>query len=316
MVSVRRPARRKLLWILAGIVAAYAAISMVATKIVYDSIFVRYDTPAPQTPEELTSMVAQREAVQYYSGENRLCGYLYRADGAQDQHTLVILVPGLNAGADDYLWQISSLLEEGWSVFAFDATGTRASQGESAVGFSQILLDLNETVKYVEKSDCFGYNDLVLFGHSRGGYAACCALSGEYDISAVISVSGVNSPMEGIIGASAQYVGVLAYGNYGGLWLYQTMLFGADAVNTTAQEALTDSSVPVLIIHGSEDPGVPAEKYSIMSHRSEIKSDRVQYILCTDPGQNGHTSLLFDPDGTANDKLMAQIDAFLESTEK
>ncbi len=315
MVSMRKPAFRKVLIIIIAAFFAFAVVAMVATKIIYDNIFTRYDTPV-QLPAELVPMVNEREVLHYYSGENRLCGYLYRSTAADAQDTLVVLTPGLNAGADDYLWQIQSLLEYGWSVFAFDATGTRASEGENAVGFSQILLDLNETVKYVENNDLFGYNELVLFGHSRGGYAACCALSYDHDIAAVISVSGINSPMESVIGTSSQYVGPLAYGNYGSLWLYQTMLFGTEMTNLTAEEVLSDSQVPVLIIHGNDDPGVPVGQYSIMSYQSEIESENVEYILCTEPGQNGHTSLLFDPDGTANDALMAQIDAFLQSREK
>ena len=34
-------------------------------------------------------------------------------------------------------------------------------------------------------------------------------------------------------------------------------------------------------------------------------------FICDDPHQDGHTNLLYDLDGTANDELMEQVHAFL-----
>ena len=150
-----------------------------------------------------------------------------------------------------------------------------------------------------------------MLGHSIGGYAVCCALRYEYKISAVVSISGVNSAMEGVISSSANYVGYFAYGNYGFLWLYQTMLFGADVVNMSASDEISQSDTPVLIVHGSEDNLFPDDKYSIISHRDEITSSQVEYLVCSTDEQNGHTSLLFDSDGTANKQLMSEINDFL-----
>ena len=300
---------RKRIRIIITVLLIFTVVSMVATKFIYDAIFTRYDAPAEPVPQQLAQMVAQRQTQEYPCGENMLTGYLYRSEAGQAG--LVVLTPGYRAGADDYLWQIKDLLEGGWSVFAFDATGSCSSEGESAVGFAQILNDLDATLKYVEKCDRFGYNELVLFGHSRGGYAACCALGYDYEISAVISVSGVNSAMEGVMGSATEYVGPLAYGNYGFLWLYQTCLFGNETANMCADEEISQSDTPVLIVHGTMDEQVPMEQYSIISHRDEITSDAVEYYLCNEPAQNGHTDLLFDADGTANDALMEKIHGFL-----
>ncbi len=310
MVSERKFRIKRILIVIITVLIALSAISMVATKFIYDGIFARYDSIA-EIPAELAETVSSREKLEYYSGENRLQGYLYRSEAENRHDDLIIMATGINSGADDYLWQIRSLLDYGWSVFAFDATGCCESEGDSAVGFAQILLDLNETICYIENNNRFGYNRIVLFGHSRGGYAACCALEYEHDISAVVTVSGINSAMEGVIGSSAQYVGPLAYGNWGGLWLYQTALFGGDVVGLTADDAISSSDVPVLIVHGQNDKGAPTDKYSVISHRDEIESDSVEYIVCTDKGQDGHTSLLFGEDGRANERLMSQINDFL-----
>ncbi|MEE1075300.1 MAG: alpha/beta fold hydrolase [Acutalibacteraceae bacterium] len=310
MTSAKKSVFKRIVVIIIAVLIFFSAISMVATKIVYDNIFERYDTKI-EIPATLSDIVNGREKKEYYSGQNMLTGYLYRADINNSQNGLIIIAPGFHAGTDNYLWQIKSLLDYGWSVFVFDTTGSCESEGESSVGFAQILPDMEATIKYVEKNNRFGYNDIVLLGHSRGGYAACCALEYDYDIAAVISVSGINSAMEGVIGSAVDYVGPLAYGNYGFLWMYQAMLFGSKTLNTNADEAISNSDVPVLIIHGENDTEVPLDEFSIISHSDEITSKKVEYLICSEPYQNGHTDLLFNKDGTANDKLMAEINDFL-----
>lgn len=291
-------------------ILVYCVISMVATVIIYNSIFARYDTTEP-VPPALQTMVNQRQVHQYAGDDGRLSGYLYRADPDIARDGLVVIVPGFQAGADSYLWQISALLEYGWSVFIFDPTGSCSSQGDSSVGFSQELLDLEATLNYIANEKYFGYNNLALLGHSRGGYAACCALKNEHPVSAVITVSGIDSAMDGVIGSAENYVGILAYANYGFLWLYQTYLFGSETVNLSAHEQLMQNDVPSLVIHGATDENVSADKHSIYSYKDVLSADHIRLLLWEEARQDGHTSILFDEDGTANDELIEQIHIFL-----
>ena len=297
---------RRISVIIITVLFLFSALSMVVTKFVYDGIFSRYDTPA-DIPKELSATVDSRTVHTLFSGENQLTGYFYPNDKPEKAYGLIVLVPGFHAGGDNYLWQIRSLLDYGWSVFTFDPTGSLRSQGKNQVGFSQLIPDLEAVLKYIEKNQNFGYNDIVLMGHSRGGYAACCVLARETDIAAVVSVSGVNSAMEGIMQMSAGAVGPVAYGNYGFLWLYQAILFGEDTLELDAAEAISESDVPVLVIHGTRDDQIPMDRSSIISHKEEISSGNVEYLTCP----AGHTDLLYDGDGTASDTLMQDIHEFL-----
>lgn len=314
MASVKKSVLKRVLIIILAVLVAHSAVSMVATKLIYDSIFVRYDPEQEPLALELETLVEDREEVFYPCDDLTLAGYLYRCEDSHARDALVVLAPGFHAGADDYLWQIQALLELGWSVFAFDPSGSCASEGESYVGFPQEVVDLDATLRYIEDNQRFGYTHLALLGHSRGGYAAGCVLGYDYDIAAAVTVSGVNSAMEGIMGYSTAYIGPVAYGNYGFLWLYQAMLFGADTVNLKAHKEISESSTPVLVVHGSQDGDFPAEKNSIIAHREQITSEQVEYLLCDQQGQNGHTDLLFAPDGSANPQLMAKISEFLEKS--
>ena len=82
----------------------------ILTKCIYDCSFLRYDAIAP-VPAALEPMVKARQTVQFQSGKNTLTGYLYEGE----REGLVVLIPGFRAGADDYLWQIQSLLDHGWA---------------------------------------------------------------------------------------------------------------------------------------------------------------------------------------------------------
>jgi pimeloyl-ACP methyl ester carboxylesterase len=312
MASEKKSVFKRVLIIILVVLTVHSAGSMVATKLIYDSIFARYSAETVMPDPLVSDMVQQREEMFYPCGEWLLAGYLYRCPREDARDTLVVLAPGFHAGADDYLWQIRSLLDKGWSVFAFDPVGSCESAGDSYIGFPQEILDLDATLNYIESSDRFGYSHLALLGHSRGGYAAGCVLSYGHDVDAVITVSGVNSAMEGIMGYSTAAIGPLAYGNYGFLWLYQAMLFDARTVNLQAHEQIDQSNLPALIVHGGNDKDFPMDKNSIISHREQIASKQVEYLICQTPGQDGHTDLLFDPAGGANETLMVQISDFLQ----
>lgn len=297
---------KKVLVIIIAALIAFCTISMTATKFIYDSIFVRYDAPI-EIPTEYSYLMNARETKTYPCGDATLTAQLYRADEKISKNALIVLAPGFNAGADSYISQIETLLKSGWSVFAFDPTGCANSGGDSTVGFAQEVLDLEATLKYVESCARFGYNDIVLLGHSRGGYAACLMLSRGFDISAVVSISGVNSSMAAIMNSAEDKIGPLAYLNYGGLWAYQSLIFGAQTVNLNANEIISDCDTPVLILHGKSDRELPSDKYSIYSYKNEIENPNADFELV----DGGHTDLLFAENGGANAIIMSKIDEFL-----
>lgn len=306
VVSAKKFNWKRISVIIITVLFIFSTISLAVTKAVYDSIFTRYDTQA-NIPDALSATVNSRSIHQFPSGDNLLTGYHYPGKEPERTHGLIVLVPGFHAGGDDYLWQIESLLEYGWAVFTFDATGTRLSQGEDQIGFSQPVLDLEAALAYIRENKLSGYKELVLMGHSRGGYAVCCALAHQKDVAAVVSISGINSAMEGVMHMSTDAIGPVAYGNYGFLWLYQTLLFGEDILNRQAAQTISQSDVPVLVVHGTQDDQVPIDRCSVISHKAQITSEQVEYLLCP----AGHTDLMYDTDGTANDQLMQHIHGFL-----
>lgn len=298
------------------VLVLFVTLNLFATKIIYDLTFPRYDGKAVVS-EGNFHLKDRRVQYTFPCGNNRLKGYLYSPQQSfASKDTLVVIIPGYRSNTDHYLEQIKSFSNYGKGVFIFDTTGSGESGGDSSVGFSQVVLDLNSALEFIEQNNFFGYKNLVLFGHSRGGYAACCALRDNKNISAVVSVSGLNSAMEATGLPATRFVGPLAYLGYPFLYTYQSMLFGNRVASGNAAQIISENSVPVLIIHGEEDDTAPIEQGSIISHRDEITSDKVEFFVSTADGQDGHTDILFDSDGSSNDEVMEKIENFLEKNIK
>ncbi len=313
MISSKKKSITKVLRVIVVSILLVAVLTFFVTKGVYDATFSRYDRRASISTEALQDIIDKRQTVHFSCGDNLLKGHYYPS---QNTSALVVIAPGYGADDDQYLWQIQSFLDCGWSVFSFDSTGHCDSEGASSVGFSQELLDLEAALDYIEEQQRFGCKAILLFGHSRGGYAVCGVLERHEGIAAVVSVSGINSAMEAVMEPAARRVGFVAYGNYPLLWLYQSMLFGADVVNIQAAQTINSSDVPVLLVHGTQDEAVAIDGASIVAHRDEISSEHVEYYLCDQPGQAGHTDLLYDANGRANRQLMDKINDFYKRSIK
>lgn len=276
-------------------------LSFIITKVVYDKVF---DSNCAYY--ECADIGYEFIDINLKTDDGIIYGRLYPGH----RSAMVVIAPGFNADTRDYLLQTENLLNHGFGVFIFDPTGSGNSTSDSSIGFAQEIIDLDTVLKYIETKENFGYNNILLLGHSRGGYAVCSVLN-RHDITAAVSVSGLNSGMDGIISSSVNQIGEIAYINYPMLWVYQNILFG-EASGISASEEIEKASVPVLIVQGSDDDVCGTENYSIYAHRNEIDSDSVEYCLCDTPGQNGHTDLLFNGEGAVNAELMETINNFYD----
>lgn len=278
-------------------IAALAAIflfslaSMIAVKFIYDNQFPRYERHDETVTASLRySDYAEdypRNLVSFKSGDNNLQGYLY---GENNAPGLVIVAHGIGGGADSYLPQIFYFLDQGWQVFAYDATGSFDSEGKSTRGFPQSLLDLKAALDYIATQPALASQDKLLFGHSWGGYAVAAVLRYDYDIGGVVTVAAADGAMDIVVEQARNMMGVFADIQYPFLWLYQRMLFGK-VTDISAAEAISSSDVPVLIIHGTEDEMISYTGSAIIARMEQITSAKAKSIAVSEPDRNGHNSL-------------------------
>lgn len=274
-----------------GVVIIFSIISMIAIKLVYDGQFPRYDRHDDTITARLRyadlEVEYPRELVSFNSGKNRLQGYVY---GSNHDMGLVVVAHGLGGGADSYLPQITYFVDQGWRVFAYDATGSFDSEGKTTRGFPQSLIDLDAALNYIETQPEFDNLPLLLFGHSWGGYAVANVLHYNHEISGVVSVSGVNSSMEITLEQGQQMMGSFIYTQYPFLWLYQRILFGK-AASLNAVDAINGSDIPVLIIHGTEDELVDYKGCSIISKIDDIINPHIRVQSISESERNGHNNI-------------------------
>jgi alpha-beta hydrolase superfamily lysophospholipase len=276
---------------IAGLILIFSIISMVVVMFIYNGQFPRYDrhdttVTAGLRYEDLEAQYP-RSLVSFKSGNNLLQGYVY---GLNQEQGLVVVAHGIGGGADSYLPQITYFVDQGWRVFAYDATGSFDSEGTTTKGFPQALIDLDAALTYINTQEEFADLPILLFGHSWGGYAVANILHYDYEIAGVATVSGANSPMGIIYEQGRSMMGGFINIEYPYLWLYQRILFGKTA-SLNAVDAINRADVPVLIIHGTEDELVSYEGSSIISNLNAITNPNIRTISLSEPGRNGHNNL-------------------------
>jgi len=285
-----------------GFVLLFSIISMIIVSIVYNGQFPRQErhdsTITAGLRYEDIEAEYPRSLVDFRSGNNTLQGYIY---GSNRDQGLVVVAHGLGGGADSYLSQITYFLDKGWSVFAYDATGSFDSEGKTTKGFPQALIDLDAALDYINLQREFDDLPILLFGHSWGGYAVANILHYDHKIAAIATVSGANSAMEMIMEQGRSMMGPFIDIQHPFLWLYQSILFGKTA-SLNAVDAINRSSIPVLIIHGTEDEAVAYKGSSIISKMDKIINPNTEAISISELGKNGHNNLF------RSDKSITYID--------
>jgi pimeloyl-ACP methyl ester carboxylesterase len=110
------------------------------------------------------------------SGKSLVAGFIYKANGEQKHPTFLILhgYPGNEKNLD--LAQV--VRSHGWNVIYFDYRGSWGSQGQFS--FANCVQDVVNTVSFCKKNaDHFHIDtsNIVLFGHSMGGWICLKALA-------------------------------------------------------------------------------------------------------------------------------------------
>lgn len=282
---------KKIVIIFSLLLLLFSLVSMIVVKIMYDDNFKRAEKMEHRFSAYLYYEDIQdkydREIIDFYSGKNKLTGYIY---GQGQNQGLVVISHGLGGGAESYLAEVMYFVDQGWTVFAFDNTGSHESEGKGTIGLAQSVIDLDSALSYVENDSQLKDLPIMLYGHSWGGYAVTSILNYDHDINASVSIAGFNSPFGLLMEQAKSMMGFFAYIESPFLWAYQSLLF-RKAASMTAVDGINSSDTPVMIIHGDEDDVILYEGASIISHKDEITNPNVIFKTCSEVDHNGHNNL-------------------------
>ena len=240
-------------------------------------IFSRSEVGAENFEVAFSELGFPRTEVSFRSGANELRGYYYEAEGAKG---IIVFVHGFHSGADAHLPEILWFLARGWSVFAFDGTGTRESGGAGTVGLPQMKYDLMCALNFIETS--LPAQPVVLYGHSQGAYAAAAVLNDFPEIKAAALIAGFDSPLDIMMYHARARVGFIADTQYPFLALSNYLTFGAEG-NESAAGSINAGDTPVLIVDCLRDDTVTEELR--ISHRGV--TDPNAEVLSVDSGHSG-----------------------------
>ena len=267
---------------------------------VYSNVFDRFDNAGSF---DAWIVDYPREEVWFYSGKNRLQGFIY---GENNSKGLVVVSPGIYSYADEYNRMIISLIESGWRVFSYNMTGVDNSEGYSMRGLSQAVIDLDAALSYIDIESAFNDLPVMLVGFSLGGYAACAVLNYNHRVTAVVSFAGFNSTLDATREQAVAEIGGLYYLLSPQVQMLERQTFG-DVAKLTAVDGINKANIPVMIVQCSDDEIISSNTISIYAHRESITNPLFEYVFLDGEDAFGHYFKNYP-----NNRLYVQVLEFLE----
>ena len=216
----------------------------------------------------------------------KLAGYLYTSNDTTYADKIVVIAHGFGGGGhNSYMDVCNYFAANGFTVFAYDATGNDNSEGEAVNGLPQGVIDLRYAIDYVKSLDGSADCDILLLGHSWGGYSVTNVLTYHPDVKAVVSFAGFDKSTDLIYSQGKDMAGdavdmVMPFMN-----IHEALTFGEYAKNT-ASKAFEATQTKVMVLHSSDDTTVPME-YGYDIWYEKYKNDsRFTFIPFTDKGHS------------------------------
>ncbi len=103
---------------------------------------------------------------------------------------IIVFDHGMGGGHLSYMREIEMLARHGYKVYAYDHTGCMESEGESTVGFTQSLSDLDCCLKNLKSDEQYKNKSFTVVGHSWGGFSTLNISAFHPDLTHVVVLSG------------------------------------------------------------------------------------------------------------------------------
>lgn len=231
-------------------------------KSIYDGRFNERCTTSLKDSFELSefeTLAAKRYTFRSKQG-HQLVGYLYKQnDSAMQSKGVIVFAHGLGAGGQNgYMDIFHYLTEQGFHVFAYDATANDESEGEKIGGLPQGIIDLDYAIDCVHGIEEVRDLPFGLMGYSWGALSVTNVLNYHPEVKAVVSLAGCNRSTDLIEYHGIKMVGKSAKWLVPFVRLHEYLKYGKYAFST-ALKGFANSNCRVMIVHGANDRTVPIE---------------------------------------------------------
>ena len=272
--------------------------------ILYDSVFnVRYETAewVKLYLDDFDGLKADQYEFTSNNG-NKLVGYRYYIDSVEP-HGVVVIAHGLGGGGHNTYMDVAYYFaQNGYSVFAYDATGNDESEGKGVNGIPQGVADLSYAIDYLQKIEEVKDLPIMLWGHSWGGYCVSAVLNYHPEVKAVASIAGFNRSGDLIRAQGQQMVG----GFIGFMMPYVNSIEKIKCgkySSATALGGFSNSECGVFVAHSSDDTTVPIEYGYDLYYNQYAGNERFEFVRYEN---KGHNNIIY------SDSYITYLDEFNE----
>ncbi len=253
-----------------------------------------------QRVEDFAGLSRERHTFASNNGQI-LAGYKYFKENANGKG-LIVMAHGFGGGGHaGYMDFADFFAENGYTVFAYDATGNDESGGDAVGGFPQGVIDLDYALRYIKSSPEFEGLPIMLFGHSWGAYSSGSVLRLHPDVKAAVLAAGFNKSIDLMRETGHKMAGLGSDIAMPMFSLLEALEFGSYA-SYSCIDGFDASNAGVMIIHSEDDAVVSFENHFMRFYDKYQNDPRFVFVRYENRGHNG----LFE----ANDELMDQIVEF------
>ena len=179
---------------------------------------------------------------------------------------IILFCPGIGPGHTSYLREIEILAKHGYKVLTLDYTGCGESGGESLASLNMPTFDIIELLNLLKLKE-----EIVVMGHSLGGYTSLNLANIREDIKKAVVLSGfvsIKTLMKASLHSSFITSRILKYEKK-----VAPEYFGVDNI-----EFLKTTNKKLFVIQSDDDTLVPykvALKFAEDAHNPNVKTLRV-----------------------------------------
>lgn len=206
-------------------------------------------------------------------------GYIYTSSSYTNEYKgFIILSHGMWSSHITYLSDIEYLTSLGYKVLAYDNYGVCLSGGNSQVSLAHSIYVLDSVINDVENRNLNEGLNIILYGHSMGGYATSCNLKKHQEIyKAIIRSAPISPSISGrdLLIKNNKFLGYLLYPIIN-LSFY--LLYGRKENQSSISSLKKNKKTKILLIHAKNDNIVPF-KNSLAKYFSKHKQSNIEVYI-------------------------------------
>lgn len=206
-------------------------------------------------------------------------GFIYTSNNDNEKYKgFIILSHGMWSSHVTYLSDIEYLTGLGYKVLGYDNYGVCLSGGNNQVSLAHSIYVLDVVISDVERRNLNEDLDILLYGHSMGGYATSCNLKNHQEIKKAIIRSAPISPSisgRDLLIKNNKYLGYFLYPIIN-LCFY--LLYGRKENQSSISSLKKNKKTNILLIHAENDNIVPF-KNSLARYFLNHKQDNIEVFI-------------------------------------